>query len=77
VPVTAALIKAGLINASELDLQLTKLMEANRLSAIEFGAKLIHYCVFDPQQACVARNQFANSLATLARIAQHTTVSEK
>ncbi|RKP10666.1 CCR4-Not complex component, Not1-domain-containing protein [Thamnocephalis sphaerospora] len=76
VPVTMALIKAGLINVAELDLQLAKLMEANRPAAVEFAAKLVRQCVFDTQQSCATRNQFANSLATLARIAQRTAVSE-
>ncbi|KAI9595324.1 CCR4-Not complex component, Not1-domain-containing protein [Syncephalis fuscata] len=76
VPVTVALIRAGLVHVTELDVQLAKLMEANRPAAIEFAAKLARQCLFDPQQPCATRNQFANTLASLARIAQRGNVSE-
>ncbi|RKP25851.1 CCR4-Not complex component, Not1-domain-containing protein, partial [Syncephalis pseudoplumigaleata] len=76
VPVTVALIRAGLLQVADLDVQLAKLAEVNRPAAIEFAAKLIRQCVFGLPHPCATRNQFANTLAALARIVQRGVVSE-
>ena len=47
VPVTIALLLCGLINVVEYDMQIAKIMETGRISAIEYCMKLIRKCVFE------------------------------
>ncbi|KAI9310521.1 CCR4-Not complex component, Not1-domain-containing protein [Dichotomocladium elegans] len=51
VPVTVALIKAGLINLVEQDQELGILIESGRGTAIDFAAKLVRACIFDENMA--------------------------
>ncbi|KAI9490122.1 CCR4-Not complex component, Not1-domain-containing protein [Zychaea mexicana] len=64
VPVTVALIKAGLINLAEQDQELGFLIGSGRTSAIEFTAVLIHTCIFDEHIA--TPQDFFNSLEALS-----------
>lgn len=69
VPVVVALIKAGLINASDQDTQLAKLIENGRPTVIDFTTKLIRECVLkEPQYA--SRNDFMHSIDALTRLTQ-------
>lgn len=64
VPVTVALIKAGLINLPEQDQELSILIDSGRTSAIEFTARLIRTCLFgNPPLA--TRHEFMASLEAL------------
>ncbi|KAG9303880.1 hypothetical protein G9A89_005790 [Geosiphon pyriformis] len=67
VPVVVALIKAGLVNIADQDIQLAKLIDNGRPTVIDFTAKLIRECVFkDPPIA--ARNDFLLSIEALDRL---------
>ncbi|CAB4419785.1 unnamed protein product [Rhizophagus irregularis] len=69
VPVVVALIKAGLINASDQDTQLAKLIENGRPTVIDFTTKLIRECALrDPP--CAKRSDFVDSLDALTRLTQ-------
>lgn len=47
VPVTIALMKAGLINIAEQDRELGLLVDSGRMVAIDFAAMLVHTCIFE------------------------------
>ncbi|KAI8976852.1 CCR4-Not complex component, Not1-domain-containing protein [Pilobolus umbonatus] len=66
IPVSVALIKAGLINLSEQDKELAVLIEAGRASAIEFTARLIRACIFS-EYPLATRNEFMASLEALSK----------
>ncbi len=66
-PVVVALIKAGLINVMEQDMQLAKLIENGRPTVIDFTAKLIRECVLR-EPAIASRTDFFNSLDALDRL---------
>ncbi|KAG0225949.1 hypothetical protein BGW41_004453 [Actinomortierella wolfii] len=69
VPVTVALIKTGLINLVDQDIQLAKLIEFGRPGVVEYTVKLIRECVLN-EPPCANRNEFINSLNALNRITQ-------
>ncbi|EPZ34325.1 CCR4-Not complex, Not1 subunit of unknown function DUF3819 domain-containing protein [Rozella allomycis CSF55] len=71
VPVTIALLLSGLLNVVEYDMQMAKVMETGRISAIEFCVKLIRRCVLD-EPAIASPFDFVFSIETLNRIAQRT-----
>jgi CCR4-NOT transcription complex subunit 1 len=65
VPVTVALIKAGLINLPEQDQELSILIDSGRISAIEFTARLIRACLFG-EYPLATRHEFMASLEALS-----------
>ncbi|CAG8484109.1 12575_t:CDS:10 [Ambispora gerdemannii] len=67
VPVVVALIKAGLINVAEQDVQLAKLIESGRPTVIDFTTKLVRECVLK-EPAIASRGDFLNSLDALDRL---------
>lgn len=67
VPVTVALIKAGLINLPEQDHELSILIESGRTSAIEFTARLIRACLFG-EYPLATRHEFMASLEALGNL---------
>lgn len=67
VPVTVALIKAGLINLPEQDQELSILIDSGRISAIEFTAKLIRACLFG-EYPLATRHEFMASLEALSNL---------
>ncbi|KAL7323175.1 CCR4-NOT core subunit cdc39, variant 5 [Mucor circinelloides] len=67
VPVTVALIKAGLINLPEQDQELSILIESGRTSAIEFTARLIRACLFG-EYPLATRHEFMASLEALSNL---------
>ncbi|KAG2174664.1 hypothetical protein INT44_006928 [Umbelopsis vinacea] len=69
VPVTTALIKAGLIILPEQDLELAKLIDSGRPTVIDFTARLIRACAFD-EPPCATRQDFTASLEALGRLIQ-------
>ena len=69
VPVTVTLIKAGLVNLVDQDIQLARLTEIGRPGVVEFTIKLIRECVLS-EQPCANRNEFINSLNVLHRLTQ-------
>jgi CCR4-NOT transcription complex subunit 1 len=69
VPVTVALIKAGLINLAEQDQELGILIDSGRTSAIDFTARLIRACLFGDEPIPLAtRQDFAASLEAFSRL---------
>ncbi|KAI7898110.1 CCR4-Not complex component, Not1-domain-containing protein [Cokeromyces recurvatus] len=70
VPVTVALIKAGLINLPEQDQELAILIESGRKSAIEFTIRLIRACLFG-EYPLATRHEFIASLEALNNIRNH------
>jgi CCR4-NOT transcription complex subunit 1 len=61
------LIRAGLINVVDQDLQLAKMIVRDyRASVVDFTANLIRECLFS-EQPCASRNQFTYSLEALSR----------
>lgn len=70
VPVTALLLRGGLIPIQEQDSQLAKLILRDmKPSAINFTANLIHDCLFG-ENAYAARDDFRHSLHALAQAIQ-------
>ncbi|GAA5806524.1 hypothetical protein HPULCUR_012060 [Helicostylum pulchrum] len=69
VPVTVALIKAGLIDLPEQDRELSILIESGRASAIEFTARLIRACLFT-EPPLATRREFMASLDSLRKLRQ-------
>lgn len=67
VPVTVALIKAGLIHLPEQDQELSILIDSGRPSAIEFSARLIRACLFG-EYPLATRQEFMASLEALSRL---------
>ncbi|CEP14955.1 hypothetical protein [Parasitella parasitica] len=67
VPVTVALIKAGLINLPEQDQELSILINNGRTSAIEFTARLIRACLFG-EYPLATRQEFMSSLEALGSL---------
>ncbi|KAK4517846.1 aminopeptidase [Mucor velutinosus] len=67
VPVTVALIKAGLIDLPEQDQELSILIESGRTSAIEFTARLIRACLFG-EHPLATRHEFMASLEALSNL---------
>jgi CCR4-NOT transcription complex subunit 1 len=65
VPVTVALIKAGLISLPEQDQELSILIDSGRISAIEFTARLIRACLFG-EYPLATRYEFMDSLGALS-----------
>jgi CCR4-NOT transcription complex subunit 1 len=69
VPVTVALIKAGMINLMEQDQELAILIDSGRTSAIDFTARLIRACLFGDESVPLAsRQDFAASLDAFSRL---------
>ncbi|KAI7825698.1 CCR4-Not complex component, Not1-domain-containing protein [Gamsiella multidivaricata] len=69
VPVTAILIRAGLVPLVDQDMQLARLIEMGRPGVFDFAIKLIRECILS-EQPCANRNEFINSLNALNRLAQ-------
>ncbi|RCH97016.1 hypothetical protein CU098_002737, partial [Rhizopus stolonifer] len=67
VPVTVALMKAGLIHLSEQDQELSVLIDSGRTSAIEFTVRLIRACLLS-DYPLATRQEFMASLEALSRI---------
>lgn len=67
VPVTVALIKAGLIDLPEQDQELSILIENKRTSAIEFTTRLIRACLLS-EPALASRREFMASLESLHKL---------
>ncbi|PWN51417.1 Not1-domain-containing protein [Violaceomyces palustris] len=75
VSVSVCLIRAGLINIAEQDIQLSKLILRDfRPSVIDFSARLALECLRDP--ACVTRGQLANTIEALLRASQRGKATE-
>ena len=69
VPVTVSLVRAGLVNIAELDVQLAKLILRDfRASVIDFSAQLALECLHEP--ACATRQQLTNTIEALQRAGQ-------
>lgn len=69
VPVTVLLVRAGLVNIAELDVQLAKLILRDfRASVIDFSAQLALECLQEP--ACATRQQLTNTVEALQRADQ-------
>ncbi len=69
VPVTVSLVRAGLVNIAELDVQLAKLILRDfRASVIDFSAQLALECLQEP--ACATRQQLTNTVEALQRAGQ-------
>ncbi|KAJ1021633.1 hypothetical protein NDA16_003770 [Ustilago loliicola] len=69
VPVTVSLVRAGLVNIAELDVQLAKLILRDfRGSVIDFSAQLALECLQEP--ACATRQQLTNTIEALQRAEQ-------
>lgn len=49
VPVTVTLIKAGLVNPVEQDIQLARLIEIGRPGMVDFTISLVRECVLNEQ----------------------------
>ncbi|KAF9576644.1 hypothetical protein EC968_006992 [Mortierella alpina] len=69
VPVTVTLIKAGLVNLVDQDIQLARLIEIGRPGVVDFTISLVRECVLS-EQPYANRNEFINSLNVLNRLAQ-------
>ncbi|PWY99362.1 Not1-domain-containing protein [Testicularia cyperi] len=75
VPVTVALIRAGLINIAELDVQLAKLVVRDfRANVVDFSAELALDCLGEP--ACATRQQLTNTIEALNRAGQRGKATE-
>ncbi|KAJ3339473.1 hypothetical protein HDU93_008187 [Gonapodya sp. JEL0774] len=71
VPLYYAILQTGIFTVAELDMQLARLMESGRLTAVDFAARLIKHAVVDDATSGVATiNDFQNSLDVLNRITQ-------
>ena len=69
VPVTVSLVRAGLVNIAELDVQLAKLILRDlRGSVIDFAAQLALECLQEPASA--TRQQLTNTIEALQRAEQ-------
>lgn len=69
VPVTVSLIRAGLMNIAETDVQVTKLLVREfRPNLVDYAANLALECLREP--ACATRGQLANITEALTRAAQ-------
>ncbi|CAO1624704.1 unnamed protein product [Sympodiomycopsis kandeliae] len=69
VPVTVSLIRAGLMNVAETDVQVTKLvMREWKPSLLDYAANLALECLREP--ACATRSQLVNITEALNRAAQ-------
>ncbi|CDU22470.1 related to CDC39-transcriptional regulator protein [Sporisorium scitamineum] len=69
VPVTVSLVRAGLVNIAELDVQLAKLILYDlRASVIDFSAQLALECLQEPASA--TRQQLTNTIEALQRAEQ-------
>ncbi|CDS10313.1 hypothetical protein LRAMOSA02989 [Lichtheimia ramosa] len=66
VPVTIALMKAGLINIAEQDRELGLLVDSGRMVAIDFAAMLVHTCIFEENIA--SPQDFVVSLEAISRL---------
>lgn len=75
VPVTVALVRAGLVNIAELDVQLAKLILRDfRASVIDFSAQLALECLQEP--ACATRQQLTHTIEALQRAGQRSKDTE-
>ncbi|SAM86011.1 related to CDC39-transcriptional regulator protein [Ustilago bromivora] len=75
VPVTVSLVRAGLVNIAELDVQLAKLILRDfRGSVIDFSAQLALECLQEP--ACATRQQLSNTVEALQRADQRGKATE-
>ncbi|KAI8991615.1 CCR4-Not complex component, Not1-domain-containing protein [Mycotypha africana] len=68
VAVTIALIKSNLINLPEHDQELALMIDAGRLTAIDFAARLIRACLFGSMPPVRTRYDFRASLEALNRL---------
>jgi CCR4-NOT transcription complex subunit 1 len=70
VAVTVGLIRAGLVNISEQDAQLSTFMQSREFKAsiVDFSAKLAYACLKKP--ACATRQQLSGIIDTLVRAQQ-------
>ena len=69
VPVSVCLIRAGLINVAEQDIQLAKLILRDfGASVVDFSARLALDCLREP--ACATRQQLSNTIEALHRASQ-------
>lgn len=68
---TISLIRAGLINVTELDVQLAKMVVRDFAApVIAFTADIIQECVLQ-ENPCASRGQLAQSLDALLRAAEN------
>nr|CDI56008.1 related to CDC39-component of the CCR4-NOT complex [Melanopsichium pennsylvanicum 4] len=75
VPVTVSLVRAGLVNVAELDVQLAKLILRDfRASVIDFSARLALECLQEP--ACATRQQLTSTVEALQRADQQGQATE-
>lgn len=75
VPVTVSLIRAGLINIAETDLQTTRLiMRDFKPSVVDFAAKLALECLQEPP--CATRGQLGNMIEALGRAAKQSKATD-
>lgn len=75
VPVTVALIKAGLIDLPEQDQELSILIDSGRTSAIDFTVKLIRACLLNENPPLATRQEFKVSLDSLSNLRHQVPVS--
>ncbi|KAI7893233.1 CCR4-Not complex component, Not1-domain-containing protein [Mucor mucedo] len=75
VPVTVALIKAGLIDLPEQDRELSMLIESGRASAIDFTLKLIRACLLDETPPLATRQEFKASMECLSHLRQEPSIN--
>lgn len=70
VPVTVGLIRAGLVNISELDVQLTKFLQTLdfKPNSVDFAANLAFTCLKEP--SCATRQQLGNLIEVLRQAHQ-------
>lgn len=69
VPVTVSLVRAGLVNVAELDVQLAKLILRDLgASVMDFSAQLALECLQEP--ACATRQQLGSTIEALQRAEQ-------
>lgn len=70
VAVTVGLIRAGLVNISELDVQLTKFLQTLdfKTNSVDFAANLAFTCLKEP--ACATRQQLGNLIEVLRQAQQ-------
>lgn len=75
-PVTVALLRAGLINVVEQDVQLASfILRDLRTSVVEFTVEFLRECLLG-EKPCASRSQFSHCIEALGRAAQAGKASE-
>ncbi|KAJ1565991.1 hypothetical protein HK096_005111 [Nowakowskiella sp. JEL0078] len=75
VAITVAFIQTHLVNVTELDMQLARLIEGERPELLEFTAKLIQRCVLGDFPVA-NQNDFFNCIDLLSRVSKRGSVPE-